>query len=49
VRLGNRGDDREPEPVTVLRAGALWTKAPEGLGELRHGRVVKNDAGAVNH
>ena len=35
VRRGDRGDDRESEPVPVLRAGAIGAEATEWFGKLR--------------
>ena len=48
VRGGDGGDDREPEPVSVLRAGPVLAEASERLRELRDSGVVKNRATAVD-
>ena len=48
VRGGDGGDDREPEPVAVLRAGPVLAEACERLGELRDGGLVEHRAAAVD-
>ena len=48
VRGGDGGDDREPEPVAVLRSGPVLAEAFERLGELRDGGLVEHRAGAVD-
>ena len=49
VRRDDGGHDREPEPVTVLRAGAVLAEAFERLRELRNGALVEHRAAAVDN
>ena len=49
VRGGDRSDDREPEPVAVLRARAVGSEPPERLGELRDRALVENRTAALDH
>ena len=49
VRGGDGGDDRQPEPVSVLRSGAVLAEAFERLGELRDGVLVEHRAAAVDN
>jgi hypothetical protein len=48
MRGGDGSDDREPEPVSVLRSGALLAEASQRLGELRDGVPVEHWAAAVD-
>ena len=48
VRVGDRCDDRQAQPVTVLGAGALGAEAPERLGELRDALLVEHRAAALD-
>ena len=48
VRGGDGGDDREPEPVAVVRSGPVLAEACERLGELRNGGLVEHRAAGVD-
>ena len=45
---GDGGDDREAEPVAILRSGPVLAEALEGLGEQRDGGLVQQRAAAVD-
>ena len=48
VRSGDGGDDREPEPVPVLRAGPFLAEPSERLRELHDGGLVEHRAAGVD-